>query len=96
MLHAVSRAISQLFQSGVPFYRAGVGCLELIDSQFLQHDLFEPSYDNTALMNCMDAIRRQLTWHHRDNNKAYQHRPRQHPLMPSMIYKVLIGALMRF
>ncbi|NRA62742.1 MAG: Y-family DNA polymerase [Psychrobium sp.] len=56
MLHAVSDAINKLFVSGVPFYRAGVGCLELIDSQFLQHDLFEPSRDNPTLMNCIDAI----------------------------------------
>ena len=56
MLHAVSHAINKIFVSGVPFYRAGIGCLELKDSQFLQHDLFETSRDNPALMNCIDAI----------------------------------------
>jgi DNA polymerase V len=56
MLKAASNAVNSLFVPGVPFYRAGVGCLELIDEQYWQHDLFAASADNPALMSCFDAI----------------------------------------
>ncbi|NRA56130.1 MAG: Y-family DNA polymerase [Gammaproteobacteria bacterium] len=56
ILAAISDAIATLFIAGVPFYKVGVGCLELIDEKYWQHDLFATSNDNPKLMQCLDEI----------------------------------------
>ena len=52
----VSCVLDNIFLSGVSFYRCGVGAIELVDSKFLQPDLFFTDYDNPDLMKCYDNI----------------------------------------
>jgi len=56
MLAAVANIIDSVFVKNVGFYRAGIGCLDLIDEEYQQQDLFTPSIDNSALMTCLDNI----------------------------------------
>jgi len=56
ILQAISDAVASLFVAGVPFYKVGIGCLELSDEKYWQHDLFATSSDNPKLMGCLDAI----------------------------------------
>lgn len=53
---ACRQAVQAIFRSGVPFYRCGVGLIDLSDKNTYQPDLFSSSLDNPALMECMDAI----------------------------------------
>ncbi|MCF6441184.1 Y-family DNA polymerase [Pseudoalteromonas luteoviolacea] len=54
--NAMSDIFHQLFKSGVRYYKAGVGAIELEDDTFLQTDLFSQSQDSPALMKCLDEI----------------------------------------
>ena len=56
MLTAIVESMDNIFSNNVAYYRAGVGCLDLIDECFQQQDLFEPSHDNIELMKCLDNI----------------------------------------
>lgn len=56
---ALSTAIQQLmhllYVENVPYYKAGVGAIELESKDFQQQDLFVPN-ENPKLMNCYSAI----------------------------------------
>ncbi len=53
---ALTEQLDNLFKPEVPYYRVGVGLLELLDERQQQLDLFSPSPHNPALMRCMDEI----------------------------------------
>lgn len=53
---AVSLVLTDIFVHGVPFYRCGVGAIELESRYFQQQDLFLPNNSNPILMNCLDSI----------------------------------------
>ncbi|WP_271270237.1 Y-family DNA polymerase [Aliamphritea hakodatensis] len=54
--NACRQAVQAIYRPGVPFYRCGVGLIDLSEKAAFQHDLFTPSADNPELMACMDAI----------------------------------------
>ena len=56
MLAAIAQAMDSIFSNNVAYYRAGIGCLDLIDECFQQQDLFIPNQDNVQLMQCVDTI----------------------------------------
>ena len=53
---ATESALSALYKTGVRYYKCGLGVIDLQPATHFQGDLFTPSKDNVALMNCMDAI----------------------------------------
>lgn len=53
---AITEVMPQIYQSGVPFYRCGVGAISLVSQSFIQPDLFTPRYDKPLLMKCLDQI----------------------------------------
>ncbi|WP_434339657.1 Y-family DNA polymerase [Motilimonas cestriensis] len=54
--NALTDNLHKLFQPGVPYYRVGVGLLELANEQHQQLDMFSGSKNNPALMQCIDTI----------------------------------------
>jgi len=56
LAQAVSWVLPQIYQSGVNFYRCGVGAIELASEHFQQRDLFDVDNSNPALMRCFDGI----------------------------------------
>ncbi|MFU2511752.1 Y-family DNA polymerase [Pseudoalteromonas sp. ASV78] len=54
--NAVTAIFEQLYQVGVPYYKCGVGTLEISTAQFQQQDLFTQKTDNINLMACLDAV----------------------------------------
>ncbi|MFQ3174828.1 MAG: DNA polymerase V, partial [Flavobacterium sp.] len=52
----ISFVFNQIFLNGVSFYRCGVGAIELENSRFQQHDMFNSSVNNPELMQCYDHI----------------------------------------
>ena len=56
LLAAISSAMDQLFRSGIPYYRCGVGLLDISPMHRQQFDLFHPTPDDRGLMACMDTI----------------------------------------
>jgi DNA polymerase V len=52
----ISFVFDNIFINGVNFYRCGVGAIELENSQFQQHDMFNSSVNNPELMQCYDDI----------------------------------------
>lgn len=56
IVKVIESAMVQLYQSGVRYYKCGVGLLDLHDEGLFQYDLFSPSNDNGKLMACMDNI----------------------------------------
>lgn len=56
MLVAITQSMDNIFDRDVAYYRAGIGCLDLIDECFQQQDLFAPNLDNMKLMKCLDTI----------------------------------------
>ncbi len=56
LAHAVSLVLPQIYQSGVNFYRCGVGAITLVNKQYQQGDLFTPDNNNPILMQCFDSI----------------------------------------
>ena len=56
LAQAVSLVLPQIYQSGVNFYRCGVGAIELTSNTFQQGDLFDIDNNNPALMECFDNI----------------------------------------
>ncbi len=53
---AISLVLTDIFVEGVPFYRCGVGAIELESRIFQQPDLFMPDNSNPVLMTCLDKI----------------------------------------
>ncbi|MCE2571823.1 Y-family DNA polymerase [Motilimonas eburnea] len=53
---AVRENIHQLFKPGVPYYRAGIGLVELRSECNVQLDIFAKDRSNPKLMQCLDAI----------------------------------------
>ncbi|MEW6999183.1 Y-family DNA polymerase [Colwelliaceae bacterium BS250] len=51
----VANAAKQLYRQGVPFYRCGVGAIELETGSY-QGDLFNKDCNNIELMQCLDTI----------------------------------------
>ena len=56
LAQAVSLVLPQIYQTGVNFYRCGVGAIELASKQFQQGDLFNVDKSNPILMQCFDNI----------------------------------------
>ncbi|WDE03083.1 Y-family DNA polymerase [Thalassomonas viridans] len=56
IMNACSQAVEEIFQTGIRFYRCGVGLLEISDETCYQQDLFDVAKDNIKLMSCMDKI----------------------------------------
>lgn len=56
MANAVDQVIDTIYQAGVPFYRCGVGAIELTSKMFIQPDLFMPDHTNSNVMKCLDNI----------------------------------------
>lgn len=54
--NAVSSFIDKIFTPDVPFYKCGLGAIELGSEQFAQYDIFEQRKDNPKLMQCFDQI----------------------------------------
>jgi len=52
---AIEQVLHVLYVDGVPYYRCGVGAIELTSIEFQQQDLFL-SNENPALMNCYSQI----------------------------------------
>lgn len=56
MLSVIENSMASIFLTCVAYYRAGIGCLDLVDEKFQQQDMFSPQLDNQALMSCLDGI----------------------------------------
>ena len=56
IIRATEDALPQLFQAGIPYYRCGVGLVDLHREQLFQFDLFNASNDDPELMSCIDSI----------------------------------------
>jgi len=56
LANAVSLVLPQIYQSGINFYRCGVGAIELANKQYQQGDLFDVDKSNPTLMKCFDSI----------------------------------------
>ncbi|GAA5130015.1 Y-family DNA polymerase [Thalassotalea piscium] len=56
LAQAVSLVLPQIYQSGINFYRCGVGAIELAGNKFVQGDLFNIDNTNPELMKCFDNI----------------------------------------
>ena len=56
LAQAVSLVLPKIYQTGVNFYRCGVGAIELTSNQFQQGDLFDVDKSNPVLMQCFDGI----------------------------------------
>jgi DNA polymerase V len=56
LAHAVSLVLPKIYQSGISFYRCGVGAIELANKQYQQGDLFDSDKSNPKLMACFDQI----------------------------------------
>ena len=56
LAQAVSLVLPQIYQSGVNFYRCGVGTIELASLKFQQGDFFASNRYNPKLMQCFDNI----------------------------------------
>ncbi|MCF2899135.1 Y-family DNA polymerase [Pseudoalteromonas sp. OFAV1] len=54
--NAISEVFKHLYKPGVPFYKCGIGALELSSQMFQQPDLFQAPIDNPSLMKCLDKI----------------------------------------
>lgn len=54
--HVISQVLPSIYQTGIHFYRCGVGAIELASNQFKQGDLFMVDKNNLALMQCFDSI----------------------------------------
>jgi DNA polymerase V len=53
---AVAQFIPYLYQTGVRFYKCGVGAIEVITEQYYQADLFTQHNERSALLSCLDTI----------------------------------------
>lgn len=56
LAQAVSLVLPQIYQSGISFYRCGVGAIELASNKFQQGDFFNIDNNNPTLMKCFDNI----------------------------------------
>jgi DNA polymerase V len=56
LAHAVSLVLPKIYQTGINFYRCGVGAIELTSKQYQQGDLFDIDRTNPSLMKCFDKI----------------------------------------
>lgn len=56
MANAVNQVIDSIYKVGVPFYRCGVGAIELTSKTFIQPDLFMPDHTNSNVMKSLDNV----------------------------------------
>ena len=56
MACAVDHVINSIYKAGVPFYRCGVGAIELNNKMFIQPDLFMLDHTNSNVMKCLDNV----------------------------------------
>lgn len=56
MCNAITESMSEIYRSGVRYYRCGIGLVGINTSQVRQADMFQPETDNLALMSTMDRI----------------------------------------
>jgi len=56
MANAVNQVIDSIYKVGVPFYRCGVGAIELNSKMFIQPDLFMPDHTNSNVMKSLDNV----------------------------------------
>jgi len=57
---AVLVMLDELYQSGINYYRCGVGAIQLESGEHIQSDLFLKSPDNMKLMDCYDSINKRF------------------------------------
>lgn len=53
---AIGFVLQNIFQSGIYFYRCGVGAISLEDQQYQQSDLFAPAQPSPLIMKCFDGV----------------------------------------
>lgn len=53
---AINVVLNEIFQTGVYFYRCGVGAISLESQQYQQTDLFTPAQPNPLIMSCFDQV----------------------------------------
>jgi DNA polymerase V len=53
---ATEQALSVLYKPNIRFYKCGVGLVDIQSCESYQEDMFTPSQDNPALMECIDKI----------------------------------------
>lgn len=53
---AIGFVLQDIFQSGIYFYRCGVGAIALEDQQYQQPDLFAPAQPSPLIMKCFDGV----------------------------------------
>jgi DNA polymerase V len=53
---AISIVLHDIFQTGIYFYRCGVGAISLESQQYLQPDLFASSQPSPLILNCFDKV----------------------------------------
>lgn len=53
---AISIALHDIFQTGIYFYRCGVGAISLESQQYQQPDLFTPLQPSPLIMTCFDKV----------------------------------------
>jgi len=53
---AIGFVLQDIFQSGIYFYRCGVGAITLEDQQYQQADLFTPAQPSPLIMKCFDGV----------------------------------------
>jgi DNA polymerase V len=53
---AIAILLHGIFQSGIYFYRCGVGAISLESQHYQQPDLFTPAQPNPLIMNCFDKV----------------------------------------
>jgi DNA polymerase V len=53
---AINRVLREIFQSGIYFYRCGVGAISLESQQYQQPDLFTLSQPRPVIMTCFDKV----------------------------------------
>lgn len=53
---AINMALREIFQSGIYFYRCGVGAITLDSQQYQQPDLFTPAQPSPLIMSCFDKV----------------------------------------
>lgn len=53
---AIGLVLHHIFQTGIHFYRCGIGAISLESQQYQQPDLFAPPQPNPLIMTCFDKV----------------------------------------
>ncbi|WP_415901100.1 DUF4113 domain-containing protein [Neptuniibacter sp. QD48_11] len=56
IVKVTSQLAEQIYQTGIRYYKAGIGLLEISTATPYQPDIFTPSADQPELMKCLDQI----------------------------------------